>query len=512
LKVHEGGRLAAGPRRPLAALLGIVIGLGACQPAPSGDPPTVPPSAPGTNAPASPVGGESLGDRLRAAISIEDILADLDTLAGIAAANGGTRAAGSPGYDASAEFVAEELRAAGYQVELVPATIPTFRVDAPTVLEILAAGAPQFEETRDVKPMLLSPPGDVTARVFPLGFDPDAPPGSRGGSGCDPADWAGAPAGVIALVQPGNCFRRDVIVNAQDAGAVGIVTAYPEWTSDRVLRPTLVDPNGLEIPAVGATHAVGVALFAASAAGSAVRLSVSTTVEVKATMNVIAETPGGDAGSVVMLGGHLDSVVDGPGINDNGSGTMTILEIARELATLQPDGAPRKVRVGFWTGEETGLHGSSDYVNTQAAEAIAPLVAYLNFDMLGSPNGIRHVYDGSTGTRPVAGVFVQSLFTVALNEAGLAWELIQVGGASDHAPFDQVGVPVGGLFSGANELKTPEQAERLGGTAGAPNDPCYHLACDTPANIDPVLLEQLARAAAWVAGELASGEVAIPAG
>jgi Zn-dependent M28 family amino/carboxypeptidase len=385
-------------------------------------------------------------------------------------------------------------------------------VDAPTVLEILAPGAPLFEDTRDVKPMLLSPSGDVTAKIFPLSFDPEAPPGSRGGSGCDPAEWAEAPAGVIALVQPGNCRRRDVIVNAQDAGALGIVTAYPEWVADRVLRPTLVDPSGLTIPAVGATHAVGLALFAAATAGSDVHLRVSTTVEVETTMNVIAETPGGDPQNVVMLGGHLDSVVDGPGINDNGSGTMAVLEIARELAALRPEGAPWKVRVAFWTGEETGLLGSFDYVQRLSPDDVAAIEAYLNFDMLGSPNGIRQVYDAGASTRPLGSGLVQDLFTGALDAAGLSWELVAVGGASDHSPFDQLGVPVGGLFSGASERKTPEQAAVFGGTADAPNDPCYHLLCDTPSNIDPVLLEQLARVAAWVTGELASGEVAIPAG
>jgi Zn-dependent M28 family amino/carboxypeptidase len=229
-------------------------------------------------------------------------------------------------------------------------------------------------------------------------------------------------------------------------------------------------------------------------------------------MNVVAETPGGDADHVVMLGGHLDSVVDGPGINDNASGTMTVLEIARELARLQPDGAPWKVRVGFWTGEETGLHGSSDYVGKLEFEDVAAIEAYLNFDMLGSPNGVRHVYDGTIASRPTAGAFVQGLFTQALDQAGLTWDLVEVGGASDHFSFDQLGIPVGGLFSGANELKTPEQATRFGGTEGQPNDPCYHLLCDTTANIDRTLLEQLARAAAWATGELASGEVGIPAG
>ena len=213
-----------------------------------------------------------------------------------------------------------------------------------------------------------------------------------------------------------------------------------------------------------------------------------------------------------MLGGHLDSVVDGPGINDNGSGTMTVLEIARELARLEPDGAPWKVRLGFWTGEETGLLGSFDYVGNLAPDELASIAAYLNFDMLGSPNAVRQVYDASIATRPIAGAFIQDLFTRTLDAAGLGWELVQVGGASDHFPFDQYGVPVGGLFSGANEVKTPEQAASHGGTAGLPADPCYHLLCDTTANIDRVVLEQLARAAAWVTGELASGEAVVPEG
>ena len=100
----------------------------------------------------------------------------------------------------------------------------------------------------------------------------------------------------------------------------------------------------------------------------------------------------------------------------------------------------------------------------------------------------------------------------ALADAGLASEIVDIGGASDHLPFDQREVVVGGLFSGASEVKTDEEAGLFGGTAGAPTDPCYHLACDTAANVDREVLEQLAKAAAWTFGRLVSGEVALPEG
>jgi Zn-dependent M28 family amino/carboxypeptidase len=136
-------------------------------------------------------------------------------------------------------------------------------------------------------------------------------------------------------------------------------------------------------------------------------------------------------------------------------------------------------------------------------------MAYLNFDMLGSPNGLRVVYDGSATSRPSESTAISRLFGTALDSAGLTWELQAVGAGSDNWPMEQAGVPIGGLFSGADERKSADQASRFGGTADAPSDACYHLACDTVANIDPQLLGELARTAAWVVGSLASGEVAL---
>ena len=412
------------------------------------------------------------------------------------------------------QFVANELRRSGFDVELQPVTIPVFLQTAPSIMTTAAAGAPALEDLRDFKAMAFSGSGDVTAKVFALGFDPTARPGDRNGRGCDPADWSAIPTGVIVLVQAGPCRRHDVVVLAQAAGVRALVTTYADWSRDRILRPTLIEPDDIDMPVIGGTHAVGLALAQAALEGSLVHLVTATTVTREAAMNVIGETPGGDPAHVLMVGGHLDSVIDGPGINDNGSGTMTVLEIARELTALakeNPSGVvvPWKVRVAFWAGEELGLFGSTAYVRTLDATAIASIRAYLNFDMLGSPNGVRAVYDPAGTLRDREGAVIAGLFSGALEAEGLTWRPESVGGGSDQFPFDQAGIPVGGLFSGATELKTAEEATRFGGTADLPGDACYHLACDTAANVDPVLLEELARAAAWVVGRLASGEVAL---
>jgi Zn-dependent M28 family amino/carboxypeptidase len=312
------------------------------------------------------------------------------------------------------------------------------------------------------------------------------------------------------LVQPGHCLNRTVAEHAQAAGAVGLVIANPDWEAGLALRPTLLDPAGLEIPAVAVTRDVGLALADAASAETPVHLVTSTSVTTMTSTNVIAETPGGDPGHVVVLGAHLDGVIDGPGIDDNGSGAMTVLEIARRLAALSGGNPAWKVRVAFWTGEELGLRGSYPYADSLTATEREAIAAYLNFDMLGSPNGIRAVYDGATASNAAA-VVIDGLFGRAFDARGLAWQRIPVA-SSDELRFDQLGVPVGGLFSGAGSRKTQAEAATFGGTAGEPYDPCYHLACDTVDNVDPSLLEEMARVAAWVIGDLASGAAAAELG
>jgi len=205
----------------------------------------------------------------------------------------------------------------------------------------------------------------------------------------------------------------------------------------------------------------------------------------------------------VVVGAHLDSVIEGPGINDNGSGTSTILEIAEEMSELgytKKNKLQRQVRFAFWGAEENGLLGSEYYVENLTANQLSKIYANLNFDMLGSPNYVRFVYDGDGSDSDPAGPpgsgQIESIFTEYFESQGLESEPTEFSGRSDYGPFIAVGIPAGGLFSGAEGIKTPEQAAIYGGTAGEPYDPCYHEACDDITNLSTRALFELGDAAA----------------
>ncbi|MGW5737386.1 MULTISPECIES: M28 family metallopeptidase [Streptomyces] len=205
--------------------------------------------------------------------------------------------------------------------------------------------------------------------------------------------------------------------------------------------------------------------------------------------NLIADWPGGDADQVIMAGSHLDSVGSGPGINDNGSGSAAILETALTVAKEQYK-PTKHLRFAWWGAEELGLVGSSHYVDKLPADERSKIKGYLNFDMIGSPNPGYFVYDDDPT--------IEKTFKDFYGGLDLATEPDEEGdGRSDHAPFKDAGVPVGGLFSGADYEKTAEQAQNWGGTAGEPFDKCYHSACDTESNIDGTALNHNSDAVAY---------------
>ncbi|MFD5052677.1 M28 family metallopeptidase [Streptomyces tendae] len=210
--------------------------------------------------------------------------------------------------------------------------------------------------------------------------------------------------------------------------------------------------------------------------------------------NLIADWPGGDANQVVMAGSHLDSVTSGAGINDNGSGSSAVLETA--LAVARSDYRPTKhLRFAWWGAEELGLVGSRYYVNSLGSAERAKISGYLNFDMIGSPNPGYFVYDDDPT--------IEKTFKDYYAGLGIPTEIETEGdGRSDHAPFKNAGVPVGGLFSGADYRKTSAQAAKWGGTVGQPFDRCYHSSCDTTANINDTALDRNSDAIAYAVWEL----------
>ncbi|HET8823258.1 MAG TPA: M20/M25/M40 family metallo-hydrolase, partial [Thermoleophilaceae bacterium] len=221
--------------------------------------------------------------------------------------------------------------------------------------------------------------------------------------------------------------------------------------------------------------------------------------------NVIADLPArtktAHPDQTVVVGAHLDSVAAGPGINDNGSGSAAILEIAEQL---QGVAVRNKIRFIWFSAEESGLLGSEAYVASLPARERDKIAAMLNFDMIGSPNFVRFVYDGDLsdseppegGTAPEGSAQIEDLFLDYFASQGLATEPTAFDGRSDYGPFIDAGIPAGGLFTGAEGIKTAEEAEIYGGEAGDPYDPCYHLGCDDLGNLDNTGLDQMSDAAA----------------
>ncbi|MFJ4783297.1 M28 family metallopeptidase [Streptomyces sp. NPDC088794] len=212
--------------------------------------------------------------------------------------------------------------------------------------------------------------------------------------------------------------------------------------------------------------------------------------------NLIADWPGGNTNSVVLSGSHLDSVTAGAGINDNGSGSAAILETA--LAVSRTNFQPTKhLRFAWWGAEELGMVGSRYYVNSLTTANRQKISGYLNFDMIGSPNPGYYVYDDDPA--------IEKTFKDYFTGIGVPTEIETEGdGRSDHAPFKNVGIPVGGLFSGADYIKTTAQAAKWGGTAGLAFDRCYHASCDTTANINDTALDRNSDAIAYAVWSLSS--------
>lgn len=300
---------------------------------------------------------------------------------------------------------------------------------------------------------------------------------ARTSVGCQDDDYAEA-GGAIVLVERGLCRFGVKSRAAGAAGALGMIIYNTRGEGE--LRGELDSLEGA-IPTVGISDDAGASLRSAVESGEVVvRLTVEGRYESIDVVNVIAEAPGTAGGPVVMLGAHLDSVPAGPGINDNGSGVAVALAVAEELQRTQRAAG---LRLGFWDAEELGLVGSGAYVKELDQADLDEVRAYLNLDMVASPNGLLGVYGEGAGREALEG---------ALRDADADFVPISLQGASDHVWFEARGVSTGGIHTGAGEALTPEEAERFGGDA-MPRDPCYHQACDTLTGVDtPRVRERLA--------------------
>lgn len=412
---------------------------------------------------------------MRQKVSTEAMYAHLEKLQQIADANGGNRAVGTPGYDASVEYIVDTLRDKGFDVQTPEFNFRQF--DAGEV-SLLVSGATvpaavlQYSAGTGANgvsgPLVAAPAGNAT--------------------GCSAADYGGLQiSGAVALVDRGSCQFWAKEQAAVQRGAVGLVIV--DNVDEQKVTGTLGEENDVKIPVVSVSKSDGARLRTQPGPTT---MRVDAKVKMLTARNVIAQTKTGSAQNVVMVGAHLDSVPAGPGINDNGSGVAAVLETAVQMgASPQIDNA---VRFAFWGAEELGLVGSQKYVSSLDENALKDIALYLNFDMLASPNPGYFTYDGgqsapqppgqSAPPVPEGAAGIERTLVSYLTIAGKTAEDTSFDGRSDYDAFTRAGIPTGGLFSGAEDNKSAEQARLWGGTADAPFDPNYHKPSDTLPHID----------------------------
>ncbi|GAB90109.1 peptidase M28 family protein [Gordonia rhizosphera NBRC 16068] len=409
-------------------------------------------------------------DDLAHAVTVDNVMAHIRALQQVADADGGNRAAGTSGYDASLAYVADRLRAAGYLVS-----------------------TPQFEFPRfDSGPVQLGADGGrVDSQVLRYsagtgGETLTATPVEISGHGCADSDYPSAVSDSIAVITRGTCTFADKAHRAQEAGAVAVIVVNN--TAGPLNGATLGVDDRPSIPVVGIARDSGATVGGASS----VSLSVTASTTPIVSHSVIAQTRTGDTDDVVVAGAHLDGVRAGPGINDNATGTAALLETALRLGSTPR--AAHAVRFAFWGAEEDGLVGSRSYVDSLDPAERDAVALYLNFDMLASPNGGYFTYDGDGSARlggragPPGSAGIEHLFTAFFASRGVPVQPAAFDGRSDHAPFAEIGVPVGGLTTGSDREKSAAEADLWGGHTGTAFDPNYHGPDDNVANVNTGLL------------------------
>lgn len=424
-------------------------------------------------------------------VSTDAMMAHLSKLQEIADDNDGNRASGTPGYAASVAYVADALRSKGFEVQLPEFELRLPFADAPTV----TVGGAEFA-AKPLEYTIGTPPEGVSGPLLGARVE-DTP-------GCTATDYDGLPVtGAVVLVDRGQCPFAAKQAAAAERGALALIVANN--IDGEQSSATLGTDTPVRIPVISVSKADG-ARMRAHPGETIIKLNAG--VRTMKTRNIIAQTKTGSTADVVMVGGHLDSVPAGPGINDNGSGVAAVLETALQLGS-SPD-VPNAVRFAFWGAEEVGLLGSANYVQSLDVGALKDIALYLNVDMIASPNPGYFTYDGDQSAPlnpeespprvPEGSAGIERTLAGYLKSAGKTPQDTSFDGRSDYDGFTRAGIPTGGVFSGALTDMTEEQGQLWGGTADQPFDPNYHQKTDTLDRIDRTALDINGKAVAYAVG------------
>ncbi|KAE8378978.1 hypothetical protein BDV26DRAFT_260352 [Aspergillus bertholletiae] len=384
-----------------------------------------------------------------------------------------TRVIGSKGHLGTIDYIYSTLAKLGDYYTITNQSFPAVSGNVFESRLVLGDDVP-----KSAAPMGLTPP---TKNKEPV----HAPLVVVTNFGCDASDFPSDVSGAIALISRGVCPFGTKSDLAGKAGAVAAVVYNNEQGS---LSGTLGNPTPDHVATWGLSDADAAPILEKLSKGEKVDgiAYMDAIVETIHTTNIIAQTTEGDPENCVMLGGHSDSVAEGPGINDDGSGSLTLLELATLLTQYRVNNC---VRFAWWAGEEEGLLGSDYYVSVLTPEENLKIRLFMDYDMLASPNFAYQVYNATNAVNPVGSEELRDLYVGFYDAHDLNHTYIPFDGRSDYDAFIRHGIPGGGIATGAEGIKTPEEQEMFGGIAGAWYDPCYHQICDDLDNVKLVAWE-----------------------
>jgi len=464
---------SATPRRALLWLAAVCLGV--CLLAPSG----AAAALPSCDSRANDTPG-----RLLPCIKTADLWAHMKAFQQIADANPGTdghpsRNSGEPGYKASADYVAEKMRAAGYDVHYQQYMFDySAFVGDPT----WSANGQTYALGVDWNPGVSN--GTASGPIQPSGgiIDPPNASGSTSTAGCTSADFDPATmTGKIALIQRGGCNYGVKVLNAQAAGATGVII-FNEGNPGRtgVINGSLIDANNNPfvptIPVAFTSWDIGKSLLDAfnNHTGPTSSLDVHVITEQRPDWNVIAESKGGDPNHVVVVDAHLDAIY-GAGMLDNASGSATILNVAEQMRRVNPT---NKLRFIWFGGEELGLLGSDYYVNNLSKKQLSHIAYDLDADVTATPNYLIGVLDPAAPDlfgRTVTSTFPSNVYEPSkiardygvdyLDSIDKNHEFLSPVG-TDAWWFNTAGVPASGVLTGQDCCKSAEEVQLFGGYEG----------------------------------------------
>lgn len=331
-----------------------------------------------------PAPSQAIGKKL----TIFSLDQTLHKLYEIAFDNDNNRAFGLPGYKASLDFVSERLNH-GNQFDI---HIQEFTHLFSQTRKAALTG-PEGESVNMVSLQYnhATPlPDGVTAPLVLVPIDDER------GSGCFEDQWEGLDVkGKIALIKRGKCSFITKLVLAKQSGASAAVVFNDNPAQTAGSGSLGAENVGKLVPVGVITYDEGNAWAERLKDGETleINLTIDVLTEERETWQIIADTKEGDQNSIVMLGAHLDSVQEGPGINDNGSGVAALLSIADSIKKYKK--FKNKLRLAFWGAEESGMIGSTYYVSNLSKEEARKIRFYYNYDMIASPQPYYLVYADS---------------------------------------------------------------------------------------------------------------------